>query len=619
MIQSSAVTEGRAGYPPPRLGNAAEVSRGARTRRTTSAANGPAGPSRRPPARRSPTRSQQRLIAVLAVCGLAFVVGLVVGARHEPAGQEHVERFAAAWERGDYAAMYSELTADAIATACPARASPPPTSDALRHRDGDARSTRPSRARTASAYRVPVRIPTRAFGTVARRGRRCPPTGDGVDWSRALVFPGLRGRRAPAPRDEDARARHAAGPRPHRAGQGRRPLLAVAARAAGRRRARPDPARAPRGARRARRAARRRGRRRRPRADLRRAPAGHAGRRAASPARACSSAPARARPRAVRTTISLPVEQAAVTALGARLGGVVALQPRTGEVLAFAGIAFSGLQPPGSTFKIITTTGALEAGITNPQKTYPGPAEGRARGRRPRERQRRVLRRHARRRPSPSRATRSSPRSASSSGPSASSPPPSATASTRRRTSRARPRARSRAAGEIGDDLAVGSSAIGQGRVQATALQMATVAAAIGLRGRRPHLTLDYDAAHGRAASTERATSAKVARTMERLMLAVVRGGTGTRGGDPRRARGGQDRHRRAAHDQEVRARPRASPRAARPRTRPTTRPTPTPGSPPTPPPARAARTSRSACCWSPRGPAATPPRPRRATSCSPA
>jgi cell division protein FtsI/penicillin-binding protein 2 len=36
-----------------------------------------------------------------------------------------------------------------------------------------------------------------------------------------------------------------------------------------------------------------------------------------------------------------------------------------------AGIAFSGLQPPGSTFKMITTTGALEAGITNPQRTYP--------------------------------------------------------------------------------------------------------------------------------------------------------------------------------------------------------------------------------------------------------
>src|SRR5262249_6207363 len=74
---------------------------------------------------------------------------------------------------------------------------------------------------------------------------------------------------------------------------------------------------------------------------------------------------------AVRTTISVPVEQAAITALGGRFGGVVALKPHTGEVLAFAGIAFSGLQPPGSTFKMITATGALEAGITSPSKVYP--------------------------------------------------------------------------------------------------------------------------------------------------------------------------------------------------------------------------------------------------------
>ena len=42
------------------------------------------------------------------------------------------------------------------------------------------------------------------------------------------------------------------------------------------------------------------------------------------------------------------------------------------------------------------------------------------------------------------------------------------------------------AAAEIGDDLALGSTAIGQGRVQATTLQMAAIAATVGLRGRRP-------------------------------------------------------------------------------------------------------------------------------------
>ena len=80
---------------------------------------------------------------------------------------------------------------------------------------------------------------------------------------------------------------------------------------------------------------------------------------------------------------------------------------------------------------------------------------------------------------------------------------------------------------EIGDDLAVGSSAIGQGRVQATALQMAVVAAAIGRRGQRPEPTLDFEAARS-SAPTYRATSARIARTVERMMLAVVREGTGT-------------------------------------------------------------------------------------------
>jgi penicillin-binding protein A len=79
---------------------------------------------------------------------------------------------------------------------------------------------------------------------------------------------------------------------------------------------------------------------------------------------------------------------------------------------------------------------------------------------------------------------------------------------------------------DIGDDLAVGSSAIGQGRVQATALQMAIVAATIGLRGKRPDVTVDPARWSG-AAPTHEATSPKVARMVEKLMLGVVRGGTG--------------------------------------------------------------------------------------------
>ena len=45
---------------------------------------------------------------------------------------------------------------------------------------------------------------------------------------------------------------------------------------------------------------------------------------------------------------------------GGRLGGITVLDPRNGEILVVAGVAFSGLQPPGLTFKIITAAGALE-------------------------------------------------------------------------------------------------------------------------------------------------------------------------------------------------------------------------------------------------------------------
>jgi cell division protein FtsI/penicillin-binding protein 2 len=81
---------------------------------------------------------------------------------------------------------------------------------------------------------------------------------------------------------------------------------------------------------------------------------------------------------------------------------------------------------------------------------------------------------------------------------------------------------------EIGDDLAVGSSAIGQGRVQATTLQMARVATAIALEGREPKLTLALPD-RGRAAATTRVVEPKIARTVRRLMVGVVRGGTGVR------------------------------------------------------------------------------------------
>jgi cell division protein FtsI/penicillin-binding protein 2 len=80
-------------------------------------------------------------------------------------------------------------------------------------------------------------------------------------------------------------------------------------------------------------------------------------------------------------------------------------------------------------------------------------------------------------------------------------------------------------ASQISGELDVGSTAIGQGEVLATPLQMATVAATIADGGRRPRPTF---ALTRHAAFVGRTTSASVARTVRRLMIGVVRSGTGT-------------------------------------------------------------------------------------------
>src|SRR5262249_21170057 len=82
-----------------------------------------------------------------------------------------------------------------------------------------------------------------------------------------------------------------------------------------------------------------------------------------------SVAPAPAKP--VQTTISPGMERAAVAGLGGQYGGMVAMNPRTGALLALAGIADSALQPPGSTMKIITATAALQAHIATPGTVFP--------------------------------------------------------------------------------------------------------------------------------------------------------------------------------------------------------------------------------------------------------
>ena len=76
---------------------------------------------------------------------------------------------------------------------------------------------------------------------------------------------------------------------------------------------------------------------------------------------------------------------------------------------------------------------------------------------------------------------------------------------------------------EIGDDLAVGSSAIGQGKVLATPLEMALVGATIAAGGVKPKPTL----LHGDDIQGTRVISKGVASTVKSYMRSVVTDGTG--------------------------------------------------------------------------------------------
>ena len=234
----------------------------------------------------------------------------------------------------------------------------------------------------------------------------------------------------------------------------------------------------------------------------------------------------------VRTTISPDLVRASVTALAGRYGGVVAFDPRDGAVLAFSGIPFSQLQPPGSTFKIITAAGALEAGITSPKEAFPFASEAVLSGVKLANAGGEVCGGTLAQAFAVSCNSVFAPlgarlgaerlvRTAGAFGFDQPAPIPGAAVST------------IPPAGEIGDDLAVGSSAIGQGRVEATTLQMAAVAGTIADRGRRPLLTLDFAEARRRrgrpaAARGGRAVSERTARRVERLMRGVVESGTGT-------------------------------------------------------------------------------------------
>jgi len=225
----------------------------------------------------------------------------------------------------------------------------------------------------------------------------------------------------------------------------------------------------------------------------------------------------------LRTSISPSIQRAAVAALGGQLGGIVAMQPSTGQILAVAGLGLDALQPPGSTFKMITVTGVLTAKIATPHTVFPyatyatldGVRLNNANGEECGGTLELAFAVSCNSVFTPLGVRLGASRlvaTAEGFGFNHPSGVPGAVESTLP------------AAGEIQGELDVGSTAIGQGQVLASPLEMATVAATVADDGARPQPTFLPE----KAAPGARAMSPSVARTVRRLMIGVVREGTGT-------------------------------------------------------------------------------------------
>ena len=229
---------------------------------------------------------------------------------------------------------------------------------------------------------------------------------------------------------------------------------------------------------------------------------------------------------AVRTTIDLGLESAAQSALAGRVGGIAVLDPRTAEVRALAGIAFSAPQPPGSTFKLITLSAALEGHVAKPSTPFPVSTYAVIDG---------VKLSNANGESCGVNVGEGFVQSCNSVyaplGVRVGAKRLVATAerygwNTQPPLAGARP-STIPAAGQMTSKLEVGSSAIGQGRVLATPLQMAMVAQTIASEGLERTPTILPD----RLSPPRRVISTHTAHTIRKLMVQVVARGTGVSAG----------------------------------------------------------------------------------------
>ncbi|HUB76112.1 MAG TPA: penicillin-binding transpeptidase domain-containing protein [Solirubrobacteraceae bacterium] len=229
--------------------------------------------------------------------------------------------------------------------------------------------------------------------------------------------------------------------------------------------------------------------------------------------------------RDVVTSLDPELEDDAASAFDATgmSGGAIVMIPHSGQILAVAGSPLSQTQPPGSTFKIVTATAVLEAGIAKLDTTFPygtfalidgyklHNSDGEDCGGT-------LLNAFAVScnsvyaplgiRVGAQRLVATAERYGFNEPPTV----PGASLSTLPFPD------------QITNDVALGSTAIGQYQDLASPLQMVRIAATIALGGREPAPTF----ATGRHAKPRRIVPAAVAHAIRRMMIAVVRQPDGT-------------------------------------------------------------------------------------------
>ncbi len=324
-----------------------------------------------PPEAERRRRLITRTLPLLVVALIAFVIGAATGNPGEPE-KDAADRFAEAWEAKSFKGMYGELN-----EASRARVDRKKFEAAYREAElvATARAIEagsagdPQSADSATTVPVEMAISTVAFGRIEAEVE-LPFAEGGIEWDESLAFPGLEegeelaadvelAERAPIlARDGSTLAEGPAAEREHPLGSAAIDVTGevgeVAEEELARLARRGFSPETPVGV---------SGLEQAFNARLAGKPGGALLAVSADGSSVRTLAKSKPRPGApVKTTIDPDLQEAAVAALAGRSGGVAVLDTRKGDVRALAGQAFSAPQPPGSTFKVVTTTAALETG-----------------------------------------------------------------------------------------------------------------------------------------------------------------------------------------------------------------------------------------------------------------